>query len=120
MGKESVAIGIEAERLARLYLEKRGLKCLECNYSCKMGELDLIMLDGKYRVFVEVRKRRYDTFGSGLESITPHKIRCLYRAATHYLLGKNLYDKVDCRFDIISMDKFDDIEWIKNAFELVY
>ena len=117
---DSNEIGAAAETAALIFLESQGLKCRERNYRCKMGELDLIMQDGAYRVFVEVRKRSHQQFGSGLDSITQHKQQRLYRAATHYLLEKNLYDKIDCRFDIISMNEFDEIDWIKNAFEILY
>ena len=113
-------IGRDAENLARNYLEGQGLKFRTANYSCKQGEIDLIMKDKDTVVFVEVRKRKHKTFGSGSETVQLPKQQKLFQAATHYLLAQNIYESAYSRFDIISINSLDHITWIKNAFERDY
>ena len=52
--RSSQQAGKDAERLALRHLEQQGLRLLAQNWSCKRGELDLVMLDGDTVVFVEV------------------------------------------------------------------
>lgn len=107
-----------AENTAKDHLQNRGLRFNESNYRCKLGEIDLIMQDKETLVFVEVRSRNNSRFGSGLESVNQYKQAKLIRAAKHYLQTKRLYDKCQCRFDVVSVSKQDSaVEWIANAFE---
>ncbi|MCG8083044.1 MAG: YraN family protein, partial [Candidatus Thiodiazotropha taylori] len=62
--------GEAAEQLAVDYLSRRGLKLVTRNFRCKVGEIDLIMREKRTLVFVEVRYRQSDDYGSALESIT--------------------------------------------------
>jgi putative endonuclease len=116
----AIDIGKQAEEQALRFLKTKGLTLHKANYSCKQGELDLIMADGETIVFVEVRKRKHIQYGEGSETVGASKQTKLYRAATHYLIEKELYDKVFCRFDIISINQAGLITWIKNAFEKNY
>ena len=61
--------GTIAENKARQYLEKHGLKFVEKNYRCRNGEIDLVMQDKNELVFVEVRYRKNDSYGSALDTI---------------------------------------------------
>jgi len=113
-------LGIHAEEDALAYLTKQGLTFVASNYSCKPGEIDLIMKDQDYYVFVEVRSRTNANYGGGIESITRDKQRKVMRAATHYLVEKKLYEKVFCRFDVVVFslkNNVPHVNWIKNAFE---
>ncbi len=113
----SLPAGFAAEDLARNYLGSQGLTWVESNYRCRMGEIDLIMRDKEYLVFVEVRARTSIAYGGGVQSITPGKRQKLLRTATLYLQTKKLYDKQPCRFDVLSLDGASpQITWIKNAF----
>jgi putative endonuclease len=94
-------IGYAVERQACNYLLKQGLQLVTTNYSCKAGEIDLVMRDGAYVVFVEVRYRASASHGGALESITKNKQRKIISAAKSYLVGCNLWEKVLCRFDVI-------------------
>ena len=58
-------IGKSAEEYAKQYLQRQGLTLMGQNYRCKYGEIDLIMQDKKTTVFVEVRFRKSQRFGSG-------------------------------------------------------
>jgi putative endonuclease len=109
-------LGNAAEQAALEYLESQGLQCIERNFSCKMGEIDLIMLDNNALVFVEVRLRNNPHHGSGADSVTRPKIRKLIRTAELFLTRHPIPGNLDCRFDVISMDN--KIDWIKNAFTL--
>lgn len=110
-------LGGQAEELAAAYLNGQGLKLVASNYQCRFGEIDLIMRDGKTIVFVEVRLRSNASFGGAAMSITPPKQQRLARTAEHYL---QQHGESACRFDAILMSAMDiqNIEWIKNAFEV--
>lgn len=110
--------GFEFEAKAKQYLIKQGLRFVEQNYTCRLGEIDLIMQDGDTIVFVEVRYRHTSKYGSALESITAKKCTKLQKAAKHYLLTQQKH-KHPCRFDALAFDKTKtgiDISWIVSAF----
>lgn len=110
--------GSDAELLALRYLEQRGLLCLERNYRCKLGEIDIIMKQQDTLIFVEVRYRKQSAFGSAAESVTTTKQRKLIRAAQHYLQTHRLFDS-PCRFDVLAIggESSEQIDWIPNAFQ---
>ena len=60
--------GALAEQLAAQYLQQHGLKLLQSNYSCRFGEIDLILQDGDTHVFTEVRLRSGAAFGGAAAS----------------------------------------------------
>jgi putative endonuclease len=115
MTKRTQASGKLAEALSADYLQARGLRLIERNYSCRLGEIDLILTDGPDLVFVEVRLRRNLEFGGAAASITAAKRQRIVMAARHYLSGR---PERPCRFDVILLDALDPdrIEWIKDAF----
>jgi putative endonuclease len=107
--------GAQAEDLARTYLERAGLTLLARNYRCPQGEIDLVMGDHGTIVFVEVRYRRSNRFGSAAESVDPRKRARLVAAAQHYLLN-HPGDRA-CRFDVMALSGNDiQVEWIRSAF----
>lgn len=108
--------GDEKERLAEEFLSTKGFELIERNFNCKSGEVDLIMKDGEYLVFIEVRYRENNDFGGALESITAGKQRKLRRAAEFYLLQQFGNTPPPCRFDVVGIEGENELEWIKNAF----
>ncbi len=112
--------GGEAEIQAREYLERNGLKLVASNYSCKMGEIDLIMKDWNILVFIEVRYRKQSGFGSPAETVTRHKQRRIIAAAQHYLLTAKEPVIPPCRIDVLAItgERREHIDWIKDAFQL--
>ena len=119
MQKDSNNIGLEAEQLARRYLEQNNLRLVTTNFSCKLGEIDLIMRDQKTLCFIEVRYRRSCHFGSAAESIDLRKQQKLIRTALVYL-NMHSENNTPCRFDVISIQgslQNPDINWIKDAFQ---
>ena len=107
--------GAEAETLAAAFLEARGLKILERNYRCRLGEIDLIACDGVTTVFVEVRRRASRAFGGAAGSITATKRLKLLKAARHYM--SRLRTLPQCRFDALLIEgEPPRIDWIRDAF----
>tara|TARA_R110000868_G_scaffold410505_4_gene698784 strand:- start:13423 stop:13785 length:363 start_codon:yes stop_codon:yes gene_type:complete len=117
---DTKTIGDIGERIACEYLQQQGLRLKEHNFRSKCGEIDLIMedkVDGN--VFIEVRYRSQDGFGSGVETVTRSKQRKIIRTAQHYLLENNITDDVPARFDVVGITMKGgkpDIEWIPHAF----
>jgi putative endonuclease len=106
--------GQRAEHLAEDFLKQRGLKVLERNYRCRMGEIDLICQEGDTLVFVEVRMRQNNQFGGAAASITARKQQRLVLAARHYLARPG--PEPACRFDAVLLARLapESIEWLKN------
>ncbi|MES2561364.1 MAG: YraN family protein, partial [Pseudomonadota bacterium] len=48
--------------MAAAFLEHKGLKIVARNYRCRLGEIDLIALEGRTTVFIEVRQRASSAF----------------------------------------------------------
>jgi len=111
--------GADWEKTAESFLSSQGLKLLQRNFSSRLGEIDLIMEDGKTLVFIEVRYRKNKHYGNGAESITMQKQDKICRTAAWYL-AKNPHRAAQyCRFDVISVDsqvRDQGIDWIQNAF----
>lgn len=121
VGSLKTITGKRGEIAARQFLLANGLKLVTENYRCKLGEVDLIMRDQEYLVFVEVRIRNHRNYGSALDSVNKSKQRKILLAATHFLQSTKLMDKVSCRFDVVGVkDEAPAIEWIKNAFSAEY
>jgi len=120
MESRKQTLGKEGEGIAERYLKKQGFTLLERNYRCPLGELDLIALDRKVLVFVEVRTRTSDSSGSPLESVDRRKQRQIIKTALYFLSQKRLHDR-DARFDVIGIS-FEGgepvVEHIRNAFEV--
>jgi len=107
--------GVQAEDLACAHLERAGLKLRARNYRCPQGEIDLVMDDRDALVFVEVRYRRSNAFGTPAETVDRHKQARLQAAAGHYLLA-HAADRA-CRFDVVAISGRDArIEWLRDAF----
>src|SRR5687767_3282708 len=113
-------LGKEGERLAERYLQKKGYKLVERNYRCTAGELDLIVLDQRVVVFVEVKTRTGHGFGTPLEAVEIRKQRKMIRAAQFFLAARGLQQR-DARFDVVGVSwagREPVVEHIENAFEL--
>jgi putative endonuclease len=77
--------GRQGEEIAADYLTDRGYKILQRNWCCSTGELDIVAEDSDTLVFVEVRTRRGERFGTAEESITSTKQARLVELAQTYL-----------------------------------
>jgi len=113
------ARGRAAEDMALRYLEQHGLQLVTRNFRCTRGEIDLIMRQGENLVFVEVRARRNDSFGSGADSVGTRKQAKLNAAASIYLQQHASQANCPCRFDVIAISFASDppqLDWIPDAF----
>jgi putative endonuclease len=108
--------GAQAEQVAAQFLQKNGLRLIQRNFRCRFGEIDLILRDGETLIFAEVRQRSRGDFGGADASIDAHKQRRLILTAQHYLAS--LPHIPPCRFDAVLLDAADNVEWVKNAFEV--
>ena len=114
--------GESLEGRAACFLADKGLILIERNYRCRLGEIDLIMQDGDYLVFVEVRYRTDDQFVNPIASINFRKQQKVLRTAQVYLQHHQLTDKVPCRIDVIGITRTNDsnalhYKWIRNAIQ---
>ncbi|MFH0939306.1 MAG: YraN family protein [Planctomycetota bacterium] len=95
-------LGARGEAHAWQLLQKRGDTLVAKNFSCPLGELDLVTWHNKTLVFTEVRARSNVTFGSPAETVTRSKQEKIKRAANWFsarmFKGRPL---PACRFDII-------------------
>jgi putative endonuclease len=117
---DKLLLGKEGERIAEQYLKNKGYKLVERNYRCAVGELDLIVLDHRVVVFVEVKTRTGPGFGTPLEAVEVRKQRKMIHAAQVFLSLKGLHQR-DARFDVVGVSwagRVPVVEHIENAFEL--
>jgi len=120
-GRNTKAIGDDAESLALAYLQRQGLVLVQRNYRVAGGphvrgaEVDLILRerDGSL-VFFEVRSRAGASHGGAAASVGGTKQRRIARAAQHYLLRLPMLPP--CRFDVVALDG-GQIQWVKAAFD---
>ena len=101
--KTARALGKFFEGAAKKYLEARGMQCVDRNYVCRGGELDLVLRDGAYWVFAEVKARKSADYGTPAEFVNATKRRRLWRAAQSYMLENGIGEDAFCRFDIVEI-----------------
>jgi len=114
-----VRLGERGERLAVAFLKKKGYKIVEQNFKTRIGEIDIIALDGVTLVFVEVKARGSISYGQPFEAVTAFKRRKIKNVALLYL--KRLSEVPSCRFDVISINYGNlspEVELIQDAFEV--
>ena len=98
----NLSLGKNGEEIARKYLEKQGYKILETNkHFSKLCEIDIIALDKKTLVFIEVKTRKTDICGHPLEAVTKAKYRHIKQGIFMYLQEHPEYKKF--RIDAISV-----------------
>lgn len=100
-------------------LEAHGLRIVDRNVAAAGGEVDLVALTEQngepLYVFVEVRSRAADDLGSPLETVDASKQRRVIRAATAWLVARDLWERVAVRFDVVGVTG-DRVDWIRSAF----
>ena len=108
------AFGQAGEDRAAAWYRAHGYSVLARNWRCREGELDLVARRGRVLVFVEVKARRTDRFGTPAEAVTPTKQRRLRALACRYLEATELRPE-GLRFDVVSI-LADRLEVIEAAF----
>ena len=113
--------GTRSERAAAKFLKRLGYRIVARNFSCPLGELDLVALDGQCVVFVEVRSTEDDKTEKTAASVDEAKQKRLTRLALAFLQKKRLLNHA-ARFDVLIISwpekaREPVIEHHKNAFE---
>jgi len=102
MNTKKRSLGKSGEEKALNYLQKKGYHFLTQNYRSPFGEIDLIFQDKQHFVFVEVKTRTSEKFGSGMEAVDCRKQQRMIKGALYYL-GKHDHQNKPFRFDVISI-----------------
>ena len=115
--------GTRSERAAEGFLRRLGYRILARNYSCPLGELDLVAVDGRCVVFVEVRSTGGDDPARPALSVDAAKQRRLTELAIRYLQAHGLLGQA-ARFDVLALNWPPDrrepiIAHYRNAFDAV-
>lgn len=101
------------------YLIDLGYKIVKRNFTYgRVGEIDIIAIDGEQLVFVEVKSRRNYNRGTPESSVDTRKQRQLKRVAEGYYHINKITDQA-CRFDVVAVDLIGsthEVRHIKTAF----
>lgn len=100
MGKNNIA-GAWGEAKAAEFLRKKHYTLVAAGYYCKFGEIDLIVKDRKFLVFVEVKLRKNAKFAQALEYVDRKKQDRLRTTASVYLAENPT--RLQPRFDVIEI-----------------
>jgi putative endonuclease len=117
------SLGQQGEDAAARFLKRSGFRILARGLDSRLGELDIIAVDGRTIVFVEVKTRRSTDAGHPSEAIDPRKERRMTQAALAYLKARGLLN-YPARFDVVAItwpenSRRPAIEHYKNAFSPV-
>jgi len=115
--------GSDAESRAAKFLRSQGFKIIEKNKSYKFGELDIIAEKNTERLFVEVKYRSNNQFGSASEFVDTRKQQRLIKAALRWIQERDPQMLFSYRFDVIAIQHNSgqhQISWIENAFEDIF
>ena len=107
-------LGKKGERAVEKYLKDLGMSILHRNWKTPFGEADLIAQDKDEVVFIEVKTRSSEKFGSGAEAVDKVKQQRYYKMAQYYGLKKG--EEPNARFDVAEVSASLQIEYYKNAF----
>ena len=115
----TVALGISGENLACDALSRQGYAILARRYRTRIGEIDIVAMDGPTLVFVEVKTRTSDDYGVPAEAVTWRKQRRIVTMARWYLSERRLHGCL-CRFDVVTVlcrrGLLPVVEVVKDAF----
>lgn len=95
--------GTGGEDLACAELERQGWVILDRNYTCRVGEIDIVGRDHGTLVFVEVKERGDPSRGTAVEAVTPSKRRRVVRAAERWAAVHGESES-RIRFDVFAID----------------
>jgi putative endonuclease len=100
----SAGLGRWGEAYAANFLEQQGMRIIERNWRCDLGELDIVAVDRSHVVFVEVKTRRDHSRGTPMEAITSVKLQLLRRLAGRWL-GEHADAGLRSRIDAIAITR---------------
>lgn len=109
--------GDEAEERVLDAARERGLDCLARNFTCRRGELDLVLREGDELVIAEVRYRARSDYGNPAASVNYRKRRRIIAATKYFLATHPEHAERPVRFDVIGAAPGGDLDWIEAAFD---
>ena len=109
-------LGNYGEQLAVDFLEAASYKILERNFSCRLGEIDIIAVKEDTIIFTEVKTRTGETYGTPSQAVNNNKQTKLVKTALFYLNNKNLFDYMS-RFDVIEIIMEKDVYKINHIID---
>lgn len=112
------AVGSMYEDMAVKYLVSQGHTIIKRNYRTSYGEIDIISKDNSTLVFTECKYRKNSAYGLSIEAVDIRKQKRIIRVALFFCTRYG-YTSLPCRFDVIGIDKDNEITHIKNAFDYV-
>jgi len=101
MRSDKKILGAFGEDAACDYLKQKRYRIVDRNFSCRMGEVDIIARKGKYIVFAEVKLRKNADYGEAKEFVTASKQRRVIVAAEYWLMKHPT--ELQPRFDVIEV-----------------
>ena len=104
-------MGAWGESLAASYLQRKKYKVLASGYRTRFGEIDLIVADKRFLIFVEVKLRKSNCFADAKEFVDYHKQNRIRTSAEIYL--SQYPTELQPRFDVIEIYAPDGIETLK-------
>lgn len=114
------SIGARYEALVAGYLQGQGAKIVMRNFRARNGEIDLIIRDGEYLVFLEVKYRSSRSKGSGAEAVNYKKQETICRISDFYRVRFGIKDNTPIRYDVVECTTDEQggavVTWYKNAF----
>lgn len=96
------AVGRYGEDVAEAHVRNRGWDVLDRNWRTRDGELDLVALDGRELVVVEVKTRRSTAYGHPAEAVTARKLARVRRLAAQWLVAHDVHP-ASVRVDVIAV-----------------
>ncbi|MGN0998262.1 MAG: YraN family protein [Faecousia sp.] len=97
----SKLLGSWGESLAAEYLRKKKYTVVAVGYQCRFGEIDLIVKDKRFLVFVEVKLRKSGDFAAAREYVNWSKQNRIRSTASFYLAQNPTM--LQPRFDVIEI-----------------
>jgi putative endonuclease len=107
---------MQYEDVAAAYLMKHGFRVLDRNFRRRMGELDIVAMEGDTLVFVEVKFRSSTSFGTPEDAVGRSKKQIIRRMAQMYINIKRIPENTVCRFDVIAINGRGEVLHYRNAF----
>jgi len=115
---DKISLGKKGEEIALSYLKSKKYKVIEKNLRSRFGEIDIIANDHGTLVFIEVKTRTSEAFGTPIQGINEKKQNRLRQLAIRYIAEKVLIEP-EVRFDVLGILQINNetkIEHISNAF----
>lgn len=103
MKASTSSVGAVGEDVAAAELKKQGYRIIELNFRAAGGEIDIIAEHRGVLVFIEVKSRADESFGTPFDAVHPGKQRKIISAAKAFVAMKGFGSK-GARFDVVGVE----------------